>query len=107
MTHSIYILNRMPTKVFKGETPFEAWKGKKPDLGFIRIFGCLAHVTVPKEHVQKLDDRSTKMVYLGKEPDSKAHCVYDPSTDRLNVSRDVVLKETIAGIRMLMKIYEY
>lgn len=91
--HSIYILNRLPTKVLKGETPYEAWKGKKPDFGFIRIFGCLAHVKVPKENVQKLDDRGTKMVYLGKEPGSKARCVYDLSTSRLNVSRYVIFEE--------------
>lgn len=47
--HSIYILNRVPTKVLKGETPYEAWKGIKPDLGFIRIFGCLAHMKILKE----------------------------------------------------------
>lgn len=91
--HSIYILNRVPTKVLKGETPYEAWKGKKPDLSFIRVFGCLVYVKVPKEMVQKLDDRSTKMVYLGKEPGSKAHRMYNPSTGRLSVSRDVVFEE--------------
>lgn len=91
--HSVYILNRLPTRVLKGETPYEAWKGEKPNLGFIRTFGCLAHMKVPKENIQKLDDRSVKMVYLGTEPGSKAHRLYDPVTGRLNVSRDVIFEE--------------
>ncbi|KAL8119156.1 hypothetical protein AgCh_016605 [Apium graveolens] len=91
--HSTNILNRVPTKVLKGETPYEAWKGMKPDLSFIKIFGCLAHVKVPKERVQKLDGRSTKMVYLGKEPGSKANRLFDPLTGRLSVSIDVVFEE--------------
>lgn len=92
MRHSIYILNKLPTKVLKGETPYEAWKERKPDLSYKRVFGCIAHVKIPKEHVRKLDDRSKRMVYLGKEPGSKAHRVFDPTTGCLNVSRDVVFE---------------
>lgn len=91
--HSVYILNRVPTRVLQGETPYEAWKGEKPNIGFLRVFGCLAHMKVPKEHIQKLDDRSKKMVYLGKEPGSKAHRLFDPLKGRLSVSIDVIFEE--------------
>ena len=91
--HAVYILNRVPTRVLKGETPYEAWKGDKPNLGFVKNFGCIAHMKVPREYVQKLDDRSKKMVYLGKELGSKAYRLFDPLTGRLNVSRDVVFEE--------------
>lgn len=40
--HSVYILNRSPTKAVVGETPYEAWTGAKPKLSHIRVFGCLA-----------------------------------------------------------------
>lgn len=43
--------------------------------------------------MQTLDDRSTKIVFMGKEHGSKAHRVYDPSNGWLNVSRDVVFEE--------------
>ena len=91
--HAVYILNRVPTRVLKGETPYEAWNGDKPNLGFVKIFGCIAHMKVPREYVQKLDDRRKRMVYLGNEPGSKAHRLFDPLTRRLNVSRDVFFEE--------------
>lgn len=54
----IYLLNRLPTRVLSGMTPYEAWKGKKPNLEHIRLFGCLAYMKIPQVHVKKLDDRS-------------------------------------------------
>ncbi|CAO2147884.1 unnamed protein product [Urochloa humidicola] len=48
---AVFILNRSPTKALKGATPFEAWHGRKPDVSFLRTFGCVAHVKVTK-HIQ-------------------------------------------------------
>lgn len=57
------------------------------------MFGCLAHVKVQSIGLGKLDDRSVDMVYIGKEPGTKAHRLYNPTTGRLHVSRDVVFEE--------------
>lgn len=56
--HSIYILNRLPTKVLKGRTPYEAWSGNKPDMSHIKIFGCVVYMKILATHTGKLDDRS-------------------------------------------------
>lgn len=91
--HLVYILNRLPTKALSGETPYEAWTSVKPKLDHLRVFGCLAHVKVPNRGLSKLDDRSVTMVYIGKEPGTKAHRLYNPNTGPLHVSRDVVFEE--------------
>lgn len=44
--------------------------------------------------VQKLDDRSRKVINLGKEPDTKGYRLYDPENNKVYVSRDVVFEET-------------
>lgn len=62
--HSIYLLNRLPTRALSGITPYEAWSQKKPEVGHIKVFGCLAHVKVPENLVMKLDDRSRRMINL-------------------------------------------
>ena len=41
-----YILNRCPTKSLQSITPYEAWHGKKPSIGHLRVFGCLAYALV-------------------------------------------------------------
>ena len=91
--HAIYILNRTPTKSLEDITPYEALKGKKPNLNHLRIFGCIAYAKVPSQHLTKLDDRSILMVYLGTEPGSKAYRLFDPTTKKICVSRDVKFKE--------------
>jgi hypothetical protein len=74
-------------------TPYEAWHGKKPDVRFLRVFGSISHVKVTHPHLQKLDDRSCLMVFIGYETGSKAYRLFDPSTRRVHVSRDIVFDE--------------
>lgn len=37
-----YLINRTPSEVFKGYTPYEFIFDKTPSYGKIQIFGCLA-----------------------------------------------------------------
>lgn len=91
--HSIYLLNRLPTRAVSGITPYEAWSGNKPHLGHIRVFGCLSHMRIPSVNMTKLDDRSKAVIHLGKEPGTKAYRLYDPVNKRVHVSRDVIFEE--------------
>ena len=42
---TVYILNQVPTKVVP-KTPFELWKGLKPSLRHMRVWGCPSKVTI-------------------------------------------------------------
>lgn len=94
--HSIYVLNRLPTRALSGITPYEAWNEKKPDLSHLRTFGCVAHIKIPSVHTTKLDDISKLVVYLGKEYGTKAWRLYDPDSGKIQVSRDVIFEENRA-----------
>nr|GEX11480.1 ribonuclease H-like domain, reverse transcriptase, RNA-dependent DNA polymerase [Tanacetum cinerariifolium] len=82
----------VPIKALEDINPYEAIKRRKPNLENLRIFGCIAYAKVPSQHLTKLDDRSTKMVYLGNEQGSKAYRLFDPTTQMVCVSRDVKFK---------------
>lgn len=84
----------MPTRALSNKTPYEVWTGDKPDIGHVKVFGCIAHMKVPSVHTKKLDDRSKMVVYLGKEAGTKACRLYDPDSGKIFVSRDVVFEET-------------
>jgi len=43
---AVYLLNISPTKAVWNTTPLEAWNGKKPWVGHLRIFGCIANALV-------------------------------------------------------------
>ena len=90
---SCYVQNKCPTKALKDITPQEAWSGVKPTVNHFRVFGCLAHVHVPHEKRKKLDDRSMCCVLLGVSEETKGYRLYNPMTDKVVVSRDVVFEE--------------
>lgn len=94
--HSVYILNRLPTRALTEKTPFEVWTGNKPNLDFLKVFGCVSYMKVPVVQTTKLDDRSRRVINLGKEPGSKAYRLYDPVLKKVCVSRDVAFDENKA-----------
>lgn len=76
-----------------GATPYEAWTKVKPEVGYLKVFGCLAYMKVPHVHTTKLDNRSKYVVHLGREAGTKAYRLYDPVSGSVNISRDVVFDE--------------
>lgn len=91
--HSVYVLNCLPTRVMSGVTPYEAWSGSKPNIGHIRVLGCLAHMKLSSVHTTKLSDRRKLVINLEKEPGAKVYSLYDPENKSIHVSRDVVFDE--------------
>ncbi|KAG6480984.1 hypothetical protein ZIOFF_057575 [Zingiber officinale] len=68
-------------------------KGRKLHLAYLRVFDCVTYVKNASPHLKKLDDRSSLMVYLGVEEGCKAHRVFDPRHDKLQISRDIMFQE--------------
>jgi hypothetical protein len=64
------------------KTPFEAWHGKKLSVSHLRFFGCVAHVKLVGPGLNKLADRSSKMVFIGYESGSKGYRLFDPTKYR-------------------------
>ncbi|KAJ6855707.1 Integrase catalytic domain-containing protein [Populus alba x Populus x berolinensis] len=90
---TVHVLNRSPTLAVRNQTPEEAWSGIKPSVVYFRVFGCISHVHVPGSKRAKLDDKSLACVLLGVSEGSKAYRLYDPASQKIIVSRDVVFEE--------------
>ena len=43
---AVYLLNRCPTKSVRFKRPNEAWSGRKPIVGHLRIFRCIAYARI-------------------------------------------------------------
>jgi transposase InsO family protein len=39
---AVHLLNRSPTRVLLGKTPYEAWHGRMPAVSHLKTFGCVA-----------------------------------------------------------------
>ncbi|RVW72007.1 Retrovirus-related Pol polyprotein from transposon TNT 1-94 [Vitis vinifera] len=75
---TVYILNRVPTKAIP-KTPFELWKGWKPSLRHICIWGCPSEVRVYNPQEKKLDSRTISAYFIGYAERSKGYKFYCPS----------------------------
>ena len=79
-------------------TPFEAWSELKPDVGHLRVFGCLCYAHISKDERQKLDVKARKCIMLGYGTETKAYRLYDVERKKVIFSRDVVFNESKNGI---------
>jgi hypothetical protein len=92
---AVYIMNRTPTMAVHGMTPEEKFTSKKPDVSHLKVFGCITYVHVPDEKRLKLDPKVEKCIFIGYSLKQKGYRCVNPSTRKLQVSRDVVFDEMV------------
>jgi Reverse transcriptase (RNA-dependent DNA polymerase)/gag-polypeptide of LTR copia-type/Integrase core domain/GAG-pre-integrase domain len=90
---AVYIQNRSPTKSVLNRTPYEAWNGVKPEVGHMKIFGCVCYAHVPDENRSKLDDKSERCIFVGYPDGTKGYRLYNLEKKKLVISRDVIFDE--------------
>ena len=71
-----HVLNRVPHKK-SHTTPFEMWKGHKTNLGYLRVWGCLAYVRLTDHKMPKLGIRATTCAFLSYAINSAAYRFFD------------------------------
>jgi hypothetical protein len=91
----VYVLNRSMSKGARGRIPYELWTGSTPSVEHLHTFRCMAHVKDTHPDLQKLEDRSKPMIFVGYEAGSMAYRAYNLTTKRIHISRDVVFDEEV------------
>nr|XP_009615394.1 uncharacterized protein LOC104108115 [Nicotiana tomentosiformis] len=76
VTH--HIRAGIPSKAVP-KTPFELWKGWKPSLNHLHVWGCPTEVRVYNPQLKKLDERTTSGYFIGYAVNSKRLRFYCPS----------------------------
>ena len=93
---AVYLHNRLPNKATGDRTPYELWRGKRPSIGHLRIFGCLAYALV--HDPGKLDDKATRCTFVGYPLDSsRTYLLWDNQQRKLVRSGNVHFVESIMG----------
>uniref|UniRef100_A0A2N9F059 CCHC-type domain-containing protein n=1 Tax=Fagus sylvatica TaxID=28930 RepID=A0A2N9F059_FAGSY len=70
-------------------SPYELWNGRKPNLSYLKVWGCIAYFRVPDPKRTKLGPRAIKSVFVGYAVNSKAYRLLDLSSNTIVESRDV------------------
>ena len=58
-------------------TPFEMWKKHKPNLGYLKVWGCLSYVRLIDPKIPKLGIRATTCAFLGYAINSATYRFFD------------------------------
>lgn len=62
---AIYLINRTPSVLLQGKTPYEILFQKSPSYQDIRTFGCLCFARLVQRSNDKFVDRSARCIFLG------------------------------------------
>ncbi|GJT26038.1 zinc finger, CCHC-type containing protein [Tanacetum coccineum] len=98
MLTACYLLNRVPNKRNK-TTPYELWYKKRPNLSFLRVWGCRAVVRLPDPKRKTLGEKGIDCIFVGYAEHSKAYRFYviEPndsvSINSIIESRDAIFDE--------------
>ena len=92
--YAVYIRNKVLSKKSSNKTPEELWLGSRPNLYYIRVFGCDAYIHVRDDLRKKMDSKAVRGIFLGCDEGRKCYIVYAVETGKIVYSRDVKCYET-------------
>nr|GFA55698.1 zinc finger, CCHC-type [Tanacetum cinerariifolium] len=95
MLTACYLLNRVPNKRNK-ITLYELWNKRKPNLNYLRVWGCRAAVRLPDLKLKNLSERGIDCIFVGYVEHSKAFRFYviEPK-DSIAINSIIESRDTI------------
>jgi hypothetical protein len=90
-----FVSNRVNIRPILKKTPYELFKGRKPNISFFHIFGCKCFVlNNDKDNLGKFDEKSDEGIFLGYSLSSKAFRIFNKRTLSIEESMHVSFDET-------------
>ncbi|GJR08028.1 ribonuclease H-like domain-containing protein [Tanacetum coccineum] len=89
-----YLINRLPSSVLNGKSPYEMIYKKCPTLSHLRVFGCLCLATIVNNN-DKFSSRSEKCVMIGYSNFKNGYRLYSLDKHQFIFLRDVKFFENI------------
>ena len=90
----LFVKSRVDRAILK-KTPYELFKGRRPVLSHIKVFGCKCFIlNNGKENLGKFDGKADEGVFLGYDIQSHAYMVYNKRLMTVEESMHVVFDET-------------
>ncbi|CAA7023525.1 unnamed protein product [Microthlaspi erraticum] len=90
-----YLINRTPSAIHLGCSPYEMLHGHKSSYDQLRVFGSECYTHRASRDKDKFGQRSCRCVFLGYLFGKKGWKVFDIEREEFIVSRDVVFKESV------------
>ena len=91
MKFAMWIRNRTTTRALKGQTPFGALYGVKPNISGIHLWG--SRIWVRNLTAGKLEPRGREGRFIGYDSESKGYRVYWTDSRSIGVERDLIFED--------------
>ena len=102
MTTSCHIHNRVTLRSGTTTTLYEIWKGRKPIVKYLHVFGSKGYILEDKDHRREMDPKSDEGVFLGYSTNSRAYKVFNSRTkvvmESINVLIDDVSEDRVPDV---------
>ncbi|KAK9024881.1 hypothetical protein V6N11_064787 [Hibiscus sabdariffa] len=85
-----FTLNRVPSKSVQ-KTPHEMWTERRPNMSFMRVWGCQAYVK--HQMSTKFEPKSQKCTFVGYPKETKGYYFYNSKENKVFVARTGVFLE--------------
>ena len=89
-----HIVNSVYFRLSTKNTPYELWKGRKPNVKYFIIFGSTYFILKDRENVGKFDSRSNEGIFLGYSSTNKAYRIYNKRTMKVLETVNVVIDKS-------------
>ncbi|GJX79398.1 ribonuclease H-like domain-containing protein [Tanacetum coccineum] len=93
-----YVQNRVLVIKPHNKTPYELFLGRKPDLSFMRPFGCPVTILNTIDHLGKFDGKADEGFFVGYSTNSKAFRVFNSRTRIVEENLHVQFSENTSNI---------
>ena len=99
-----YVLNRVLIRHILKKTPYELYKGRKPNISHFKVFGCKCFVlNNGKDNIGKFDAKADNGIFIGYSSHSHAYRIYNKHTMTVEESVHVVFDETNLDLQDINK----
>ena len=91
--HATYLINRIPSKVLKFQTPIDILQNEFPKSRVfnsmpLKISGCTVFIRNPDRTASKLDPKGKKCIFVGIAPTKRGYKCFDPISRKMFVTMD-------------------
>ena len=85
----------------KGNNPFKAYFGHKPDVSNLRVFGSTAWAQIPLDKRRDLQPQSIEFMFIGYPNESKCFNLLDIKTKYIIIERSVKFDEPLQEVELV------
>ena len=91
-----YITNQALIRPLLKKTPYELYRGKKPNVEYFRAFSCRCFIlNNGKDHFGKFDSKADEGIFLGYNSNSASYRIFNRKSLSVEESTHVIFDESI------------